>query len=390
MGCRRILIVAGEASADRYGARLVESLKRRHPEGGLEFFGTGGDRMAGAGVELLGHIRKLSSIGPREALERFAVYYETFRTLLREAAARRPAVAVLMDFPEFNLRLAKKLKRAGTTVVYYISPQIWAWRAGRIRTVRRFVDEMLVILPFEEEYYRERGVKARFVGHPLLEDFAPDRDRESFLARFNLDPARRTVALLPGSRAREVDYILPTLLRASLVILRELPAQFLISSSATVETGRVQRIAAEILRGEDAGYFRIVPADARDILANSDFALVKSGTSTLEAALVGTPFVVVYRISPLSWQVGNLLIRSPFKGLVNLIAGEEIVPEYLQNDATPEAISRSALGYLTDGEKSAAMRRRLARVRESLSTLQASETAAACVDDHLRTALASG
>src|SRR2546427_9866765 len=167
MGCRRILIVAGEASADRYGARLVESLKRRHPEGGLEFFGTGGDRMAGAGVELLVHIRKLSSIGPREALERFAVYYETFRTLLREAAARRPAVAVLMDFPEFNLRLAKKLKRARTTAVYHISPQIWAWRGGRGPARRRVLGGELVVLPLHGEYFRERSVKARFVGHPL-------------------------------------------------------------------------------------------------------------------------------------------------------------------------------------------------------------------------------
>src|SRR2546428_6316698 len=176
MGCRRILIVAGEGSADGYGARLVESLKRRHPEGGIEFFGTGGDRMAGAGVELLGHIRKLSSIGPREALERFAVYYETFRTLLREAAARRPAVAVLMDFPEFNLRLAKKLKRAGTTVVYYISPQIWAWRGGRVRTVRGVVGGKLGVLPLEGEDYREGGGKSRFVRRPVLEGFCADRD----------------------------------------------------------------------------------------------------------------------------------------------------------------------------------------------------------------------
>jgi len=380
----RLLIVAGEASADRYGARLVERLRERHPAG-LELFGTGGDAMAAAGVDLLAHVGRLASIGPREAITRFSLYYETFRKILQTASARPPDVAVLMDFPEFNLRLAKKLKRAGVKIVYYISPQIWAWRSGRIRIVRRYVDEMLVILPFEEQYYRTRGCNATFVGHPLLEDFAPDRDRASFTRRLGLDPDRRTVALLPGSRPQEVEHILPTLVRAARQVGRRVAAQFVISTADSVERGLVERVAAAALESDCAGsYFRISTEKSRDILANSDFGFVKSGTSTLEAALVGTPFLVVYKISPVSWRIGNLLIRSPFKGLVNLIAGEEIVPEYLQDDATPEALAACAVEYLTDAGKSDTMRGNLRRVRESLTAVRASDAAAARVDRYLR------
>jgi lipid-A-disaccharide synthase len=384
----RILIVAGEASADRYGARLVEALRARLPEADLEFFGTGGDAMQRAGVELVCHIRRLATIGPREALDHFRVYYETFSKLVENAKARPPELAILIDFAEFNLRLAKKMRRAGTKVVYYISPQVWAWRSGRVRTIRRYVDQMLVILPFEEDYYRRRGVNARFVGHPLLDDFAPDRDREGFMRRFTLDPYRKTVALLPGSRTSEVRYILPTLVEAALRILDRVPAQFLISTAETVESGLVQRIATSILRGDArSAYFRMLTTPSRDLLANSDFALVKSGTSTLEAALVGTPFAIVYKISPVSWRLGNILIRTPFKGLVNLIAGEQIVPEFMQSDATPEALARVSIEHLEDPARCRAVTERLGRVRARLTAHRATETAASAIASHLERAV---
>jgi lipid-A-disaccharide synthase len=293
-------------------------------------------------------------------------------------------LAILLDFPDFNLRLAKRMKRLGIRVVYYISPQIWAWRSGRIRLIKEYVDKMLVILPFEESYYRNRGVDAEFVGHPLLEDFRPDLNRGSFLSNMGLDPSRKTVAILPGSRRKEIDYILPTLLHAALRLLKEMPAQFLISAAPTVEQGHIERIAAEILP-EDlrSKYFRVVLQASRDILANSDFAFVKSGTSSLEAALVGVPFLITYKISPLSWWIGSMLIRSPMKGLVNLIADEKIVPELYQDEATPKTLARVALEYLASPEKSSAMSERLAGIRDRLSICCASETAAAKVSSYL-------
>jgi lipid-A-disaccharide synthase len=321
----------------------------------------------------------------REALSSLRTYYETFQCLVKDSARCRPDLAVLLDFPEFNLRLAKRMKRLGIKVVYYISPQIWAWRSGRIRLIREYVDKMLVILPFEEGYYRDRGVDAEFVGHPLLEDFRPNCNREAFLNSVGLDPLRKTVAILPGSRRKEIDYILPTLLRASLHLLKDMPVQFLISAAPTVEQSHIDGIAASILPQDLRNkYFRLLPQASRDILANSDFAFVKSGTSSLEAALVGIPFIITYKISPLSWCIGSMLIRIPMKGLVNLIAQEKIVPELYQDEATPQDLARLALEYLTSPEKSAAMSALLAGIRDRLSVRCASDTTAAKVSSYLK------
>ncbi len=375
---RSILIVVGETSADRYGARLVARLKQLHSP--LHFFGTGGDEMQAQGVEILCHIRDLASIGPREAIQHLHRYHRTLQALAGACRDRQPALAILLDFPDFNLRLAKRLKRLGIKVIYYISPQLWAWRRGRIRVVRDYVDRMLVILPFEEEYYRAQGVNVEFVGHPLLEDFKAESNRQSFLRGLGLDPDRKTIALLPGSRRREVEYILPPLLDACRLISRRLPAQFLISVAPAIDEDLVKGIAVKVL-GENwlNESFRILKVEARRILANSDFAFVKSGTSTLEAALVGTPFLITYRISSLSWHLGNILIRSPYKGLVNLIARAEVVPEYLQDDATPLALARTALEYLEQPDKAAAMKARLSGIRNLLGSRHATDTAAALV-----------
>jgi lipid-A-disaccharide synthase len=382
---KQILIVAGEASAEKYGARLVRKLRALHGPESICFYGTGGDEMQKAGVHLLCHIRELAHIGVREALSSLRTYYRAFRQLIDYSVEHRPDLVVLLDFPEFNLRLAKKMKRMGIRVVYYISPQIWAWRSGRIRTIREYVDKMLVILPFEEEYYRKRGIDVEFVGHPLLEDFKPNYDRKSFLGSLNLDPSQHTVAILAGSRHKEIDYILPIFLRAALRLLKDIPAQFLVSAAPTVGADHIQRVASSILPEElIKSRFRIVSRDSGDILANSDFAFVKSGTSSLEAALAGTPFLIAYKISPLSWFIGSMLIRSPMKGLANLIANEKIVPELYQSEATPQALARLAFEYIENPEKSAVMRSRLAGIREKLSARCASDAAAATVSSYLR------
>lgn len=376
----RVLVVAGEASADRYGAELVRRLGALPGNGNLRFYGAGGDAMQAAGVELLCHVRELGHIGPREALTGLRTYFRTFKLLLRASAAEPPRVAVLLDFPEFNLRLAKRMKRLGIPVVYYISPQIWAWRGGRIRTIRECVDRMLVILPFEEAYYRARGVEAEFVGHPLLE-VSPGPDRFPALPP---DPERRTVALLPGSRRREVDHILPTLLLAGCELMKRTPVRFLVSAAPTVDAGQVESIVEQTLRGrEGRSHFHILTRSSRDIIAGADFAFVKSGTSTLEAALAGVPFLTMYKISRLSWLAGSLLIRGGTKGLVNLIAGERIVPELFQDQASPEALARVALRYLESPAESAAMRDRLRGVRQMLGAHRASERAAAAVNGFL-------
>jgi lipid-A-disaccharide synthase len=384
MATKRILVVAGEASADRYGARLVDALRFQHDSSALEFYGTGGDAMRQAGVRLLCHVRDLAHIGAREALSSLRIYLKTYRCLINDSIAQPPDVAILLDFPDFNLRMAKKLKRLGIPVIYYISPQVWAWRSGRVRIIRKYVDKMLVILPFEEEYYRKRGVEVQFVGHPLLEGFKPDYNREKFLGDLGMDPARRTVALIAGSRRKEIDYILPILLRAAQCLLKETEAQFLVSVAPTIDINHVHAILNTVLREDyEKSLFRILTQDSRDILANSDFAFVKSGTSSLEAALVGVPFLITYKISPLSWCVGSLLIRSSMKGLVNLIAQEMIVPELYQNEAKPRELARLALEYLEKPEKSAAMRAQLARIRAQLSVRSASESVAATVSSYL-------
>ncbi len=384
MAQKRILIVAGEASADRYGARLVQRLRTLHGVNAIDFYGTGGNEMQKAGVRLVSHISELAHIGPREALSSLRTYYSTFKHLVRNCRLQPPDLAILMDFPEFNLRLAKKMKRRGVKVVYYIGPQIWAWRSGRIRAIRKYVDKMLVILPFEEEYYRKRGVKVEFVGHPLLEGFEPYRNRELFLKDLNLDPARTTIAVLAGSRRKEIDYILPTLLCTAQFILKDIQAQFLVSAAPTVDVKHIRNLTDSVLQGDpNRRFFHIVTQNSRDILANSDFAFVKSGTSSLEAALVGVPFLIVYKISPLSWWIGSVLIRTPMKGLVNLIAQERIVPELFQSEAKPQNLARTALEYLEKPEKSETMRKQLAEIREKLYVRCASETAAAEISGYL-------
>ncbi len=383
--CKSVMIVAGEASADRYGSRLIRTLRSLPGRGDLRFLGTGGDRMAGEGIQLFAHIRDLAHIGPREAIAHLPMYFRVFSRLVRAAREVMPAVAVLLDFPDFNLRLAKKLRTRGIPVIYYISPQLWAWRSGRVSIVKKYVDRMMVILPFEEEFYKNHGVKADFVGHPILEEFAPVYDRARFLRKIGLDPERRTLAVLPGSRRKEIDYNLPDFLRAARIVGRRAGTQCLISVAPTIEMSHLLEVARQVLSRDEleGGDYRFAAADSRDILANCDFGIVKSGTSTLEAALVGTPFLIAYKLSAASWMVGRKLVRTPFKGLVNLIAGREVVPEFIQDLASPDALSRTVLEHLDSPDRMGAMKIQLGKVRELLSSRCASEQVAAAVVGYL-------
>lgn len=358
----KLMIVAGEASGDRHAAHLVDALRERAPN--LEVFGSGGDELRERGAELLVEARDVAIIGVPEVIRGINKLYAAFRTLHLAARARRPDVVVLVDWPDFNLRLAKKLHRQGLRVVYYISPQIWAWREYRVRQIRRDVDRMLVIFPFEEEFYRKHGVEAEFVGHPLAGEVAPTTPKHAFFARHKLDPAREVLALLPGSRRKEIAFNLPAMVGAVDLLRRERPGlQYVLPLASTVDRSQVEALLAPV-----ADAVRLVERDTYSAVGHADFAVVASGTATLETALLGTPLVVVYRASTINYRLIRPLIRIDTFGMVNLIAGRTIAPELIQDDCTPERISGEVLGFLNSPDRLAAMRGELAAVRERLAS----------------------
>lgn len=358
----RLMVVAGEASGDRHAARLVDGLRELEP--GVEVFGSGGDELRARGADLLVDVRDVNIIGVPEVARGIRRLYAAFRRLYEAAVARRPDAVVLVDWPDFNLRLAKKLHRAGIRVIYYISPQVWAWREYRVRQIRRDVDRMLVIFPFEEQFYKRHGVEAEFVGHPLAGEVAPRTPRDEFFARHGLDPDRETIALLPGSRRREVTFNLPPMVGAVELLDRARPGlQYVLPLASTVDRAQVEAILAPV-----RDRIRLVERDTYSAVGHATFAVVVSGTATLETALLGTPLVVVYRASGLNYALHRPLIRVDTFGMVNLIAGHRIAPELIQNDCTPERIAAEVLGYLEAPERLAAMREELASVRDRLAT----------------------
>lgn len=404
-----IMIVAGEASGDKHGASLAQALRSLNPETRFELFGSGGAAMRAAGVETLVDARDVAIIGVPEIARALGRLYRAYRILLGAARARRPAAIVLIDWPDFNMRLAKKLHREGFKIIYYISPQVWAWRRYRVRALRRDVDRMLVILPFEKEFYRNAGVEAEYVGHPLTGAFHASASREEFCARHGLDPARAILALLPGSRHKEIQYHLPLMLDAAIrlhtrrlemsplqigdrgsrtddsarLVSKESSirnpqsaleidgAQFIVPLASTVRLVDVQEIIHKTLETTNAGDksvdITIVERDTCNALSHSAFAIVASGTATVEAALAGTPMVIIYRGSELNWRLIRPLIHLDTFGMVNLIAGHRIVPELIQHDATGEKIAREVSAILESEPRQMQMQQDLSRVRELLS-----------------------
>ena len=324
----RILISAGEASGEFYGAELIKALRRQVPPGTeLGFFGVGGEQMRAAGCELLVNAREIAEVGIVEVVKHIPTIYRRFRQVVREAERRHPDVAVLIDFPDFNLRLARELHQRGVPVVYYVSPQLWAWKQGRIERVRKYVNAMLVIFPFEEKFYRQRGIAAKFVGHPLADLPAPTMTRQQFAREYKLDPARQWIALLPGSRRAEVARIFPRLLQAVQLLGPDYVYTLPVASTLSEEW------VASFLRGYHGPPITFTRA-ARATLLHARAAAVASGTSTLEASLIGTPFVMVYSVAPLTWRLGRRLVKVDRFAMVNLIAERDVVPELVQADFT--------------------------------------------------------
>jgi len=355
-----ILIVAAEASADLHAARALEELRKIRPD--VRAFGVGGPCLRAAGLETLYPAEDLNVMGIAEVLPKIPRILAVMHGMREAAARRRPAVALLVDSPDFNLRLAKHLKRQGVKVVYYISPMIWAWRRGRARQIAKVVDRMLCILPFEERFYEGTGVSARFVGHPFAERTLPG-DPASYRVALGLPAGRITIALLPGSRSREIERIFPAMLEAAERIQERHPdVQFVVPVAITLRE--------EALRPALASHatldVRLVAGRADEVVGASDVALVKSGTSTLETALMQRPMVVVYKMAWLSYWVARLLVRMSHFALVNILAGRTVVPELLQQEASPERMAAEIERLLSDPGARRAQLDGLAEVRRSL------------------------
>ena len=334
-------------------------LSRQTPAPDLEFFGVGGDQMRAAGCDLLVDAREIAEVGIVEVIKHIPLIYRRFREVVREAERRRPDAAVLIDFPEFNLRLARELHQRGVPVIYYVSPQLWAWKQGRIERVRKYVRKMLVIFPFEERFYRERGIEAQFVGHPLADLPSPQVSREQFAAQHKLDPARQWIALLPGSRRGEVSHIFPALLEAAQLLGPEYV--YIVPVASTLDAGWVAAFLRDY-KGPQITFTR----DAQASLLHARAAAVASGTSTLEAALIGTPFTMVYRVAPLTWGLGRRLVKVDRFAMVNLIAERDVVPELVQSEFTPQRVCAELQRLIPQGEARETMIAAFGEVRRRL------------------------
>jgi lipid-A-disaccharide synthase len=366
------MISCGEPSGDVYAGALVAEIKRLEPDAIVTGFG--GTRLRAAGARIVADFTGLSVTGLTEALRVLPRSWTIYRQLVRAARTERPDVFVPIDFPDFNFVLARAIRKLGVPIVYYISPQLWAWRRGRLRTIKRLVARMLVIFPFEAPFYDRHGVPVTFVGHPLIEMMPALPSRDIFLRSHGLDPARPVVALLPGSRGNELRKILPDLVLAAGLMTARLPGvQFVVARAPHLDGALLAPLANW-------------PADARppvvveqltdEVLAAADVAIVASGTVTVQAALHGCPMVVVYRLGPLSYRLGKPFVHVDTYAMVNLVAGRRVVPELIQDGFTPEAVASEALRVLTDAAHAARVRGDLAEVRARLGAPGASRRAA--------------
>ncbi|MFA5143407.1 MAG: lipid-A-disaccharide synthase [Candidatus Omnitrophota bacterium] len=356
----KILLVSGEPSGDLHAANLVKDLKSLRPD--LRFFGMGGELSKTAGVEVVFDISKLALVGLVEVWKNIFTVGRVYKGILHKIDLERPDLAILIDYPGFNLRLAQELKKRNIPVVYYISPQVWAWGRNRIAIIKRCVTKMVVFFKFEEDLYKTYGIDAEFVGHPLLDTVRVSRRREETLASYGLTGDKVTIALLPGSRAMEIKRLLPLMAQsARLINERMRNTQFVIARYSGLPMSMYEK--AIKAAGCD---IKIADSDTYNVVAAADFAIVTSGTATLETAIIGTPLVITYKVNLLTYIVYKFVITIRFLGIVNIVAGGEIAPEILQYDATPQKISETVVSLLSDAGKLKIMREELAGVKSSL------------------------
>ncbi|MDQ6653138.1 MAG: lipid-A-disaccharide synthase [Acidobacteriota bacterium] len=375
----RFMIVAGEASGDAHATALVNALRKGQPNAHFEFFGATGPLLRGAGVDSIVDSDHLAILGLMEVGRALPKFWRAYKLLKRAAIERKPDAVILVDWPDFNLRLARALHPRGLKIIYYISPQLWAWRSYRSRNIRRDVDLLLSILPFEKDWYAERSIEhVEFVGHPLAGEVHARHDRAEFCRQRKLNPGLPIISLLPGSRRKEVERILPPMLEAAALISARRPEiQFVV----VVAPSRTSDEMRDIMRSQRAtplplpSCLHIVSGQSREALAASDVAAITSGTATLEAALLGTPMVIVYKESALNWHTLGNLITTDHYGLVNLVAGERVATELMQDDLNGERLSKELL-LLLDEKRNEDARERLREVADELGEGGASERAA--------------
>jgi lipid-A-disaccharide synthase len=365
----KIAIVAGEASGDLHASEVVAELKKLDPA--LDTFGIGGDLLEREGMRVLHHAREMGIVGLFNVLRHIGMFRRIFKDLIAAIAKEKPDAVLLVDYPGFNLRVAQRCKEMGLRVVYYISPQVWAWRRGRVRHIAKYVDHMLVIFPFEEQFYKDHNVKVTYVGHPLIDEMAVTGERRAASG----ERAPLSIALLPGSRRSEISALLPPMLDA-VALLKE--ADPFIIQAPTISSAELLAIMER-----NGTFVRIVPHDRGESLAAADLALSSSGTATLECAIAGTPVVVVYRLSPANYWLAKRVVTLPHFSLINIIAGRQVVPELLQHDVNGERIAQTVRAMIAPAEYER-VRRELAEVREKLGAPGASRRAAEVIMRALR------
>lgn len=370
---KKILIVAGEPSGDLHASNLVKHLLNLRPN--LTFFGMGGTLSKKAGVDIVFDITSLALVGAVEVLKNIFTVGKAYKHILRKVDSENPDLAILVDYPGFNLRLAKALKKRSIPVVYYISPQVWAWGRDRVNIIKRCVKKIIVFFKFEEELYKTYGIDAEFVGHPLLDTVKTTLPKDQILKRYGLSDEKPVIALLPGSRMSELKTLLSVMLAGAEIIAQKLEgAQFIIAKYRGLPMGLYENF----IKNKKLD-IRIAEGNTYDILAASDFAIVASGTATLETAIVGTPLAIIYKVNLITYILYKIVSDIKFLGIVNIIAGKEVVPELLQFRMTPENIAAAVTGLMRDKTKLAAIRAELSAVKSSLGSPGASLRAAGAI-----------
>ncbi|MFQ5681059.1 MAG: lipid-A-disaccharide synthase [Candidatus Omnitrophota bacterium] len=366
----RIIIIAGEASGDLHAANLAREIKNLRPD--VQLSGWGGETMRRFGVEIYYPLTKLAVVGFAEVLKNYQKFKRVFDSILEKIDEIKPQAVVLVDYPGFNLRLARQIKKRNIPIIYYISPQVWAWGKKRLRLIKRVVDKMLVVFRFEQKLYRDAGIPCVFVGHPLLDIARPTMPIKECLRQWKIDPGRPRLAILPGSRNKEVQRLLPIMLRAAKIISEEkIGLQIIILRSSSVPEDIFKEISKNFsLRT------RLITEKTYDGLNICDFAIVASGTATLDTAIMQRPFVITYRISTISYFVLKSLIKIKSIGLVNIVAQKRIIPELLQKNAHPQKIAREVLGIWRNPKRMAEIKQDLARIKSLLTPYGASQAAA--------------
>lgn len=374
---KSILIIAGEASGDTHGAGLVRELRKKNSD--LQFFGIGGDQMMKEGVKTIRHVREMSFLGFSEVVKHLPFVRQVFREMVTLLKERNPSLVLLIDYPGFNLRFAKASKKHGIPVLYYISPQVWAWGRGRVKKIARRIDRMVVIFPFEEHIYREADVDVQFVGHPLKDVVRVKNLREEFFKEQGLDPSKPVVGLVPGSRSQEIRNLLPEMIKACNLLQEKIPNLQPILGFAPMLSNNVYE---PFLKKDET--IRTVRNKTYEVMAHSDVVMVASGTATLETAILGTPLVILYKMSHPSFLLGKALIRVKHIGLVNIVAGEKIVPELIQGNVKADRIAEEVSSLLTNGERIKRMKKDLKLVSRRLGKKGATKRAADAVLEFLK------